>query len=89
MSTHTQCGGEDRQRFSVSRSKLRNHRLRRLSQGKTQQWTSEQVVNSVEVKQSEIIKKTVSTFDKLAVVPIEIQSQDSQDCAEYEAWIRQ
>ena len=33
--THTQTGGEDRQRFSISRSKLRMHRIRRLSQGKT------------------------------------------------------
>ena len=35
--THTQGGGEDRQRFSISRSKLRTHRMRRLSQGTTQQ----------------------------------------------------
>ena len=34
---HTQSGGEDRQRISVPRSKLRTHRMRRLSQGKTQQ----------------------------------------------------
>ena len=84
-------------------------RMRILSQ----QCTSEQVVNSVDVKQSQIIKKTVqrknpnihekvnhvskqgrtrsraSTIDKLAVVPIEMQSQDPQDSAEYEAWIRQ
>ena len=33
---HTHSGGEDRQRFSVSRSKLRTHRMGRLSQGKTQ-----------------------------------------------------
>ena len=33
----TQNGGEDRQRFSVPRSKLRKHRMRRLSQGKTHQ----------------------------------------------------
>ena len=45
--------------FQISRSKLRTHRMRRLSQGTTQQGTSEQVVNSVEVKQSEIIKNTV------------------------------
>ena len=71
----------------------------------------QQVVNSMEVKQSKIIKNTVqrknpiiqqkinqvskqgrtrsraSTFDKLAVVPTVIQSQDPQDGAEYEAWI--
>ena len=111
---HTRSGGEHRQRFSVSRSKLRTDRMRRLSQGKTHQSTSEHVVNSVEVKQSEIIKKTVqrkipiihekinqvseqkensiqraSTFDKLAVVPIEIQSPDPQDSAQHEAWFRQ
>ena len=105
------------QRFSISRSKLRTHRMRRLPQGTTQQWAGEQVVskhvqqvvNSMEVKQSKIIKNTVqrknpiiqqkinqvrkqgraSTFDKLAVVPTVIQSQDPQDGAEYEAWIRQ
>ena len=37
MSRHTQSGGEHRQRFSVPRNKLRTHRMRRLSQGKTQQ----------------------------------------------------
>ena len=34
-------------------------------------------------------RSRASTFDKLAVVPIEIQSPDPQDSAEYEAWIRQ
>ena len=34
---NTQSDGEDRQRFSISRSKLRTHRIRRLSQGTTQQ----------------------------------------------------
>ena len=29
----SQDGGEDRQRFSIARSKLRKHRMRRLSQG--------------------------------------------------------
>ena len=33
----THSGGEYRQRFAVSRSKLRTHRMRRLSEGKTQQ----------------------------------------------------
>ena len=37
MSGHTQSGGENRQRFSFSRSKLRTHRMRRLSQGTIQQ----------------------------------------------------
>ena len=59
QNTQTQSDGEDRQRFSVSRSNLRTHRMRRLSQDTIQQRTVQQVVNSVEVKQSEIIKKTV------------------------------
>ena len=64
---YTQSDGEDRQRFSISRSKLRTHRMRRLSQDTMQQRTGEQVVNKhvqqvvnlVEVKQSETIKNTV------------------------------
>ena len=32
MSRHTQSVGEDHQRFSISRSKLRTHRMQRLSQ---------------------------------------------------------
>ena len=31
QNTQTQSDGEDRQRFSISRSKLRTHRMRRLS----------------------------------------------------------
>ena len=34
-------------------------------------------------------RSRASTFDKSAVVPIEIQSPDPQDSAEYDAWIRQ
>ena len=73
----------------------------------------QQVVDSVEVKQSKMIKNTVqrknpiiqqkmnqvsrqrrtrsraNTFDKLAVVSRVIRSQDPQDSAEHEAWIRQ
>ena len=37
VSRHTHSGGEHRQRFSVPRSKLRTHRMRRLSQGKIHQ----------------------------------------------------
>ena len=47
--THTQSGGEDRQRFSISRSKLRKHQMPRLSQGTTQQrtkWTSRKLSGS-------------------------------------------
>ena len=54
---------------SISRSKLRTHRMRRLSQDKIQQRTGEQVVNkhvqqfvnSVEVKQCKTIKNTVQS----------------------------
>ena len=67
MSGHTQSDGEDLQIFSISRRKLSTHRMRRLSQDTTQRRTGEQVVNkhvqkvvnSVEVKQSKIIKNTV------------------------------
>ena len=34
---HTQSGGEDQKKFSISRSKLRTHRMQRLSQGATHQ----------------------------------------------------
>ena len=37
MSEHTQVDGEDHQRFSISRSKLRMHRTPRLSQDTIQQ----------------------------------------------------
>ena len=67
MSEHTHVDGGNRQRFSTSRSKLRTRSMRRLSQARIQQRTSEQavnkhvqqVVNSVEVTQSEIIMTTV------------------------------
>ena len=45
MSVHTQSDGEDRQRFAISRSKLRTHRMRRLSQDTIHQRTGERVVN--------------------------------------------
>ena len=38
---HPHSGGEDHQRFSISRSKLRTHRMQRLSQDTIQQWTGE------------------------------------------------
>ena len=65
--THTPSGGEDRQKLSISRSQLRTHRMGRLSQDTIQQRTGEQlvnkhvqqVVNSVDVRLSEIVKKTV------------------------------
>ena len=50
--THTQSGGEDRQIFSISRSKLRKHRIQRWSWHTFQSWTSEQVVNSVEMNRT-------------------------------------
>ena len=51
--THTQSGGEYDQRSSISRSKLRTHRMQRFVS------RHDPAVNSVEVKQSKIIKNTV------------------------------
>ena len=48
---HTQSDGEDSQRFLISRSKLRAHKMQRLSQDTIQQRTGEQVVNNKHVQQ--------------------------------------
>ena len=74
--TH-KSGGEDPQRFSISRSKLRTHRMRKLSQSTTQQ--REQVVNSVEVKQSEIIKKTVQRISPIVQQKINQVSKQGEN----------
>ena len=65
LTTHTQSGGENHQRFSISRNELRTLRKQMLCQDTIQQWIGEQVankhvhqvVNSAEAKRSKIIKK--------------------------------
>ena len=92
MSENTQSDGEDRQRFSISRSKLRTHKIRRLSQDTIQQRTAEQlvnkhvqqVVNSVEVKQSEIIKNTMQRKNPTVQQKINQVSKQKENSIQYQ-----
>ena len=92
MSEHTQSNGEDRQRISISRSKLRTHRMRRLSQDAIQQRTGEQVVNkhvrtvvnSVEVKQS---KNTVQRKNRIVQQKInQVSKQKANSIQSQHIW---
>ena len=82
MSRHTRKVMEKVVKDSISRSKLRTHKMGRLSQDKIQQRTGEhvvnkhvqKVVNSVEVKQSEIIKNTVQAKGELDSEPAHLTS---------------
>ena len=74
MSGHAQSGGDDHQRYLIStRSTLRAHKTQRLCPDRVQQRTDEQlvnkhfqhVVNSVEVKRSNIIKQLKRTVPKI------------------------